>query len=103
MRLFHHANDLGQRRVGAHAASAQRQATGAVDRATRHRIAVFLPDGDRLSRDHAFVYVAGTVCHLRIDRNPLAGPNDNHIAHHQVVNIHLDRRAVAQDARRANL
>ena len=94
LRLFHHADDLGQGGVGADARSAELEAAGAVDGAAGHRIAGGLCHRNRLSGDHAFVHMGAALGHLAIHRDAFAGAHHEDMAGSDPLYGHILHRAI---------
>ncbi len=89
LRLAHHADDLGEHRLGPDALGPHHQAAGAVDRAADHAVARAFLHRDRLAADHRFVDRASALDHDAVDRDFLAGPDAQPIARDDLLERHV--------------
>ncbi|EAQ12573.1 hypothetical protein RB2654_14845 [Rhodobacterales bacterium HTCC2654] len=80
LRLFDHADDLGERGVGPDARGGDPQRPVGVHGAARHTVARPLFDRNRLAGDHAFIDVAFARQDFAIGRDRLAGTGDDDVA-----------------------
>src|SRR5262249_49747509 len=71
----HHAHDLGEERVSAHALGAHDKAASAIDRATGDATARHFLDRQRLAGHHGFVHGTAPFEDNPIHRNFFAGPH----------------------------
>src|SRR5690606_36567629 len=68
-----------------------------------HRLTLLLLEGKRLACEHAFVYSRRPFHDCAVKWNFLAGPNDDMVAHGDLLNRHLPLRAIDQNPRRCGL
>ena len=82
--LFNHGNNIGQHRILTHCRGFKLQRTFLIDGAANDFIALGFGDGNGLARHHGFIHVALTGYHVTVDRNALAGANQDDIARMQI-------------------
>ncbi|MNV32874.1 hypothetical protein D3C71_1242240 [compost metagenome] len=98
LRLLHHADDLGDQRIGTHLGCTEGEGAIAVHRAADNLGTRRLGDRDRLASDHRFIDIRRTAENQPIDRHFLAGANDDHIAGAHILQRHIDGFTIAQHA-----
>ncbi len=98
MRLLHQPDDLRQHHIPADFRRPIFECAGLVDRAAYNPGAHRLFHRNRLSRDHRLVHIGMTVDHLSIDRQPLAGANDDNVACSHLVHCQIDNLTITLDA-----
>jgi hypothetical protein len=79
-RLVHHADDLGEHRVGPDVLGPNDQAAGAVDRATDNPVTRSSSHRDRFAADHRFIDRAFSFDDYSVNRDFLARPDPEPIA-----------------------
>ena len=99
-RVGHHADNLAQRRILAHAGRLAAQEAGLIDRRRRHIVARCLIHRDALARQRRFVDRAHAVQHASVHRNAFARTHDEHVALPHLLNRQGDLLPAAEDVRR---
>ncbi len=97
--LLDQTDDLRQHRVPAHLGDAETEGTGGVERTAHNFRAHGLGHRHRLTGDHAFVDIGGTLHHRAIDRHLLAGADQHDVAQGDLLKGHFDGLTTALHAR----
>ena len=102
LRVLHHLDDLRQRGLLAHRRCLEAEAARLVDGAADDRVARRLGHRQALAGEHGLVDGALPRRHHAVDRDLLARPHDDDVAHQHILDGHLDlfgrRTAAAHDA-----
>ena len=87
-------DDLGKRRVGAHACGAEGKRASAIDRGSVDGIADGFLHGDGFAGERALVYGGGALEHHAVDGDGLAGAHAQDLAGKDTVDVHSGLGAV---------
>ncbi len=93
--LFHQADDLSQRRLGAHAGRLELEQALLVDGPAHNLIARPLVNRQALAGEHRLVHRRAALDDDAIHRQPLAGPDHHQVAQHHRLHGYLDLATVA--------
>ena len=99
LRLLDERGDLGQAGLGADAGGAHDEPAAHVHAPADHGVALGDLDGHRLAGEHARVDGRGTLDDDTVGRDLLAGPDDEAVADHDLLDRHAHLAAAAHDRR----